>query len=75
MAKRAKQHTACQQTRRWKETHYLLNPMTGVQSQQEETWVTGPCNVPLFSDAERASGLCRSCAKGWTHPHNYPVEN
>jgi hypothetical protein len=28
------------------------------------------CNVPLFGDIERKTGICRTCAKGWQHPHN-----
>lgn len=39
-----------------------------------QDWVTGPCNTPLFGDAEKARGTCNSCHKGWTHPHNYRVD-
>jgi hypothetical protein len=27
--------------------------------------VTAPCGVPIFGDDERASGICRSCRRGW----------
>lgn len=36
-------------------------------------WTTRACDMPLFSDAERASGVCRSCASGWSHPEDHPV--
>jgi len=32
-----------------------------------------PCGMLLFSDLERASGVCRSCASGWAHPEDHPV--
>jgi hypothetical protein len=37
-------------------------------------WRVEPCGTPLFGAAERQAGLCRSCLKGWTHPHNYPAD-
>jgi hypothetical protein len=39
----------------------------------DQEWTTRACDMPLFSDAERASGVCRSCASGWTHPENRPL--
>ena len=39
-----------------------------------EEWRTEPCGTPLFGATERETGVCRSCASGWTHPHNYRVE-
>jgi len=38
-----------------------------------QEWTTRACGMPLFSDLERASGVCRSCASGWTHPEDHPV--
>jgi len=29
--------------------------------------------MPLFTDAERAAGVCCTCASGWTHPESYPL--
>lgn len=31
------------------------------------------CDRPLFTNAERAAGVCRICASGWTHPESYPL--
>ncbi len=31
------------------------------------------CDMPLFTDVERAAGVCRTCASGWTHPESYPL--
>ena len=36
-------------------------------------WVIRACDTPLFSDAECASGVCRSCASGWSHPEDGPL--
>ena len=38
-----------------------------------QEWTTRACDIPLFSDAERASGICRSCASGWSHPEDRPL--
>lgn len=67
--------TSCQVIRRMLIKHSTLNIATGeTSSMAREEWVTRPCGTPLFGDEERAVGKCRSCAKGWTHPNNYPVE-
>ncbi len=36
-------------------------------------WTIRACGMPLSSDLERASGVCGSCASGWTHPEDHPV--
>ena len=36
-------------------------------------WTIRACGMPLFSDLECASGVCRSCTGGWTHPEDHPV--
>ncbi len=38
-----------------------------------QEWTIRVCGMPLFSDLERASGACRSCASGRTHPEDHPV--
>jgi len=38
-----------------------------------QEWTIRACGMPLFSDLERASGVCRSCASGWTHPEDHPL--
>jgi hypothetical protein len=50
-----------------------LNMITGEHQTTGEEWRTEPCGTPLFTDDERRSDICRSCASGWTHPDNYPV--
>lgn len=67
-------HHGCQVMRRALIRRELFNLATGELTPAGEAWETKPCSVPLFSDAERASGECRSCAAGWTHPHNYRVD-
>jgi hypothetical protein len=37
-------------------------------------WRTEACSTPLFTKEEERTGVCRSCASGWTHENNYPVE-
>jgi hypothetical protein len=43
----------------------------GSHTTERAEWMTGPCAIPLFGDAERDSGICRGCRKGWTHPENF----
>lgn len=50
-----------------------VNMVTGVSVDVGHEWVTEPCGIPMFSDAEKQSGTCRGCASGWTHEHNFPV--
>ncbi len=38
-----------------------------------QEWATRACGMPLFSDLERASGVCTSCASGWSHPEDRPL--
>lgn len=38
-----------------------------------QKWITHTCDMPLSSVAERASGVCRSCASGWSHPEDRPL--
>jgi hypothetical protein len=63
----------CTVMRRVLVKHSTLDLETGQYVQGKEEWVTRPCGKPLFSDAEKQSGKCKSCQKGWTHPENYPV--
>lgn len=74
MSDRTKQIAGCcTQLRRFQVTHYTLSLTTGERKEGLTEWITGPCNVPLFGDVDRAAGKCRSCASGWTHEHNYAV--
>lgn len=66
---------SCTKIRRALRRHHSLDMATGVMTDTGYSeWTTGPCNTPLFSDAERTTGLCRACTDGWTHPENYAVE-
>lgn len=64
----------CTQVRRVLVTHLSVNIATGASNEVAKQWETKPCNAPLFSDAERDARKCRSCSSGWTHPHNFPVD-
>jgi hypothetical protein len=51
-----------------------LNLVTGEMKDNTDTgkWITEPCNIPIFTDAARKTGVCTSCAEGWMVPENYP---
>lgn len=59
-------HHSCVEMRVVRITHCKLNIRTGQLTDGHSETVTKPCDAPLFSDAERHSGLCRSCASGWS---------
>ncbi len=65
---------SCTVERRKLVKSYTLSLSSGEQKPLGEEWRTEACGVPLFGDAERAAGKCRSCAAGWTHPENYPAD-
>lgn len=64
---------SCTVMRRKLVTRQSLNMSTGVSVEVGQEWITEPCGIPMFSDAEKQRGTRRSCASGWTHEHNYPV--
>jgi len=72
-AARVSPHNFCHTLRRLLLRHSTLNLTTGTMTPNGQEWTTRACDVPLFSDAERAAGVCRSCASGWTHPENHPL--
>ncbi len=80
MAKKPKQHSSCTRVRHMKITHMMMTLSLCAQDVQTRDdserveWVTRECGTPLFGDEERKAGVCRSCASGWTHPENYPVD-
>lgn len=46
-------------------SQYTLNIVTG-ETREGQTYVTTePCNTPLFTEDEMATGICRSCRSGW----------
>lgn len=64
----------CKKLRRMLIRHGTLNLGTGETEPGRQEWVTRPCGVPLFTDKDKANGLCSGCLSGWTHPENYPAE-
>ena len=45
--------------------HGTLSPATGGNTISHYTTEHEPCNVPLFADRERRTGVCDSCHRGW----------
>lgn len=65
---------SCIMPRRWTVRRSTLNMLTGETTEPgPPEWEEGACGAPLFSEAERDTGVCKSCLGGWTHPENYPV--
>ena len=67
--------TGCTVKRRWFMTTGTLDLNTGKTTATSAGWVTQACNGPLFSDTERQTGQCTSCASGWAIPTNYRLSN
>jgi hypothetical protein len=65
---------SCTIERRCKVTRYRWDPVTDAKTDTTTEIVVGPCGTPLFSDDNRAAGVCRSCLKGWEVPDNAPTE-
>ena len=65
---------SCTKMRRMLVKHSTVRFNSDEVTEGRSEWVTRECGSPLFRDAERVAGVCRSCASGWTHPENYPVE-
>jgi hypothetical protein len=70
---RSATHHGCTVLRTKVVTASVMNLFTGEQTVTGQHTETGPCNTPLFTPAERITGICRSCAEGWTHPDNRPA--
>lgn len=64
---------ACTTMRRVLVRHSTLSLASGESQSAGDEWQDGPCGTPLFTDAEKKSGTCRSCARGWTHPENFAL--
>lgn len=69
-----RRHNDCTVIRTMLLKHSVLSLATGEVQPTGEEWVTRPCGVPLFGDAERARGTCRGCAGGFNHPDNYRAD-
>lgn len=74
MPKAKKAFQDCTVVRTVFRTYGTLNIETGAKIEDRKAWETEPCGTPLFSDEERAKGVCSSCAKGWNHPENYRAD-
>lgn len=74
VSRTAKVHSSCQQMRRKLVRLGTLNLATGETSTPDEEWRDEACGTPLFTEEERQSGICKSCAGGWTHPNNFPIQ-
>lgn len=70
------EHQDCRVQRMKLITSYKVILGTGeeVPNSRSQEWKSEPCGTPLFSDATKATGVCRSCAKGWKVDSNYPLD-
>lgn len=69
------EHATCTVVRIILRTAGTMDLATGRRTITGRAWVRQPCGVPLFNPTHRASGVCRSCANGWTHRHNVAASN
>lgn len=69
-------YPSCRVMRRFVERRLVMNFITSEVSDPggKPTVVVRACGSPLFDDDGRASGVCRSCARGWQVDENYPVD-
>lgn len=67
-------HNECTIRRKMMITQYTWNLATDEKKIKNQEWQIRPCGTPLFSDQERTTGICKSCAGGWTHPNNFPCD-
>lgn len=66
--------TECRKLRRMLVRYGVLDAASGMLRESAEKWETRPCGTPLFTTKERESGLCQSCADGWSDAKNQPIE-
>lgn len=71
-------HSCCQPRHRLITRGVLKNAMVSDQpaayEKTGEEWVDEPCNAPLFSDADRARGICKGCLAKWEHEHSTLIQ-
>src|SRR5262245_5690658 len=63
----------CKRLRRMRSTHGRSDDKGNMTARWIE-WETRACGIPLLSEEERTTGICRACASGWSHADNYPAE-
>jgi hypothetical protein len=51
-------------------TRATLNRKSGERMERGQTVEIEPCDAPLLSDREKKSGICDSCAAGWSVADN-----
>jgi hypothetical protein len=61
---------SCTVRRIIKETHSILNMTTGKSTKGRIKIVTKACGTPLFGEPESLTGICLSCARGWSVQNN-----
>jgi len=64
----------CTQLRRMRSTYGIFDDKGEVTTSWFE-WETRACGNPLMSEVERTTGICGSCASGWSDPANYPIKS
>lgn len=72
-----REYIECGTMRRKLVTYEKINLRTGTvepDPTKPKAYVTERCGVPLFKKTERERGTCSSCAAGWTHPDNMPID-
>lgn len=62
----ARTHNNCSIIRDRKTRHGTLDIKTGQTEYGPWKMETGACEAPLFSDREKQTGVCRSCASGYS---------
>ena len=68
--KKRPQHDICTVLRVKLVTHRTQNLVTGEVRDLGQETVTEACGTPLFSDRDRASGVCGSCRGGFEAESN-----
>jgi len=63
----------CTQLRRMRSTYGIFDDKGEMTTSWFE-WKTSACGNPLMSEVERTTGICGSCASGWSDPTNYPIK-
>jgi len=68
-------YSECQVMRRKLITISKIVFGTGEEKDRKQKWVDEKCGSPLWSDEEQINGMCKSCKSGWTHEHNYRIDD
>lgn len=70
-------NTGCKIKRRMLVTHGILTLGEGVKDTHQE-WQEKECGSPIFPKRDgsfpHGKSVCGSCAKGWTHEHNFMID-